>query len=227
MPGDIFATKGTEYLLVIAYLILLIALVRYIAPRGAVRVVAKPAGGVRRDVTPWFSLAEGYHYHQGHSWAVEEADAVRVGLDDFTAQLVGKPDVVDLPRVGDVVRQGERGWQIKTQGRMLAMVAPVEGEVVAVNPAVLSSPGVATEDPYGAGWLFKVRPSRPRASLKNLLSGELAAAWLRQSAERLRAMPAAELGVLMPDGGAPVRGFGLVLGPAEWDAVGREFFLMD
>ena len=227
MPGDIFATKGTEYLLVIAYLILLIALVRYIAPRGAVRVVAKPAGGVRRDVTTWFALADGYHYHPGHSWAVEEADAVRVGLDDFTAQLVGKPDVVDLPRVGDVVRQGERGWQIKTQGRMLAMVAPVEGEVVAVNPAVLSSPGVATEDPYGAGWLFKVRPSRPRASLKNLLSGELAAAWLRQSAERLRAMPAAELGVLMPDGGAPVRGFGLVLGPAEWDAVGREFFLMD
>jgi len=227
MPGDIFATKGTEYLLVIAYLILLIALVRYIAPRGAVRVVAKPAGGVRRDVTPWFALADGYHYHPGHSWAVEEADAVRVGLDDFTAQLVGKPDVVDLPRVGDVVRQGERGWQIKTQGRMLAMVAPVEGEVVAVNPAVLAAPGVATDDPYGAGWLFKVRPSRPRASLKNLLSGELAAAWLRQSAERLRAMPAAELGVLMPDGGAPVRGFGLVLGPAEWDAVGREFFLMD
>ncbi len=226
MPGDIFATKGTEYLLTIGYFILLIALVKYLAPRTAVRVAPRPAG-VRRDATSWFTLADGYRYHPGHSWAVAEADAVRVGLDDFTAQLVGRPDVVDLPRVGDVVRQGERGWQIKTQGRMLAMVAPVDGEVVEVNPAVLAAPGVATDDPYGAGWLFKVRPSRARASLKNLLSGELAAAWLRHSAERLRAMPAAELGVLMPDGGAPVRGFGLVLGPAEWDAVGREFFLMD
>jgi glycine cleavage system H lipoate-binding protein len=225
MPGDIFATKGTEYLLTIGYFILLIALVRFIAPRGAVR--AKRGGTALRNVASWFTLADGYHYHPGHSWAVAEPDAVKVGLDDFTAQLLGRADAVELPRVGDTVHQGGHGWRVRANGRALAMVAPVAGEVVEVNPAVIATPALAADDPYGAGWLFKVRAHQPRASLRNLLSGDLAAAWLNQCTERLRAMPAAELGVLMPDGGAPVRGFGQILGPAEWERVSREFFLAD
>lgn len=225
MPGDIFATKGAEYLLTIGYFILLIALVRYLAPRPAARPA--PAPGARRAVTPWFSLAEGYHFHKGHSWARPEANSVTVGLDDFTAQLVGRPDILELPAIGTAVKQGERGWKLSAGGRTLAMVSPVEGEVVEINQKVVADPELATQDPYGEGWLLKVKAAQPVVSLRNLLSGELAAAWLRQSVERLRQRPFAELGMLMPDGGAPVKGFGLQLGPAEWDAVARDDYLMD
>lgn len=224
MPHDIFATKGIEYLLTILYFVLLAVLVRYLAPRAVPQAVPARA---RREATPWFSLAAGYFYHPGHSWARQETDAVTVGLDDFTAKLVGTPDRLELPAVGATVRQGERGWRLSAGGRTLAMVSPVEGEVVAVNPKVVASPQLAADDPYGEGWLLKVRAPRAAASLRNLLSGELAAAWLRQGVERLRARPFAELGLLMPDGGAPVKGFGRVLGPAEWDAVARDEFLMD
>ena len=227
MPGDIFATKGIEYLLVIAYFVLLIALVRFLAPR---REVGAAGRGDRRPLTnrPWFSLPEGYHFHPGNSWAAQgDGDVLTVGLDDFTAQLVGVPEAIALPAVGDRVHQGETGWRVRAGDRTLAMVAPVEGEVIAVNRAVLDAPRLAADDPYGAGWLLKVRaPNRP-ASLRNLLSGRLASVWMQHTGEWLRSMTGTELGVTMMDGGMPVRGFGRVLGPEEWKAVTSEFFLSD
>jgi len=111
--------------------------------------------------------------------------------------------------------------------RSLPMLSPVDGEVVAVNPAVLETPRLAADDPYGAGWLLRVRPRDRRASLKNLLSGELAMLWMRDATERLRRMPAAGLGSVMPDGGMPVRGFGRSLAPEEWSQAARDFFLAD
>ena len=105
------------------------------------------------------------------------------------------------------------------------MISPVEGTVVAVNRVVLDAPRRAAEDPYGGGWLLKVKSPNRLASLRNLLSGELASLWMRHCAERLRRLPAAELGVVMPDGGTPVRGFGRALAPPEWEAVVSEFFL--
>ena len=228
MQGDIFATKGLEYLLVVVYFLLLIGMVTVFAPRRVARAPARAAG--RRPVggTSWFSLADGYRFHQGHTWAADgDGDLVTVGLDDFAARLLGTPDAVTLPAVGASVRQGGPGWQVRAGDRTLPMVSPVEGTVVAVNRAVLDAPQRATDDPYGAGWLLKVRPANRQVTLRNLLSGELAAAWMQQAAERLRALPAGGVGAVMPDGGEPVRGFGRALGPEEWEAVSREFFLSE
>ena len=227
MTGDIFATKGTEYLLVVLYFVLLIALVNVFAPK----VVASASVRTRRSFASalhWFSLAEGYHFHPGHAWAsATDGEIVTVGLDDFAAKLVGPPDGFALPEVGSGVRQGEPGWAVRAGDRTLTMLSPVEGEVVAVNHAVLETPRLAADDPYGQGWLLKVRAENRKAALNNLLSGELASAWMRHTAERLSRMPAAGLGVVMADGGMPMRGFGRALGPSEWQAVTREFFLGD
>ena len=223
MPGDIFATKGLEYLLVILYFVLLIALVRVLAPP----VAATAAPRRRRPATsPWFSLAEGYHFHPGHAWAAAtDGEIVTVGLDDFAAQLVGPPDGFELPAVGAGVRQGEPGWALRAGDRALTMLSPMEGQVVEVNAAVRETPRLATDDPYGQGWLLKVRAPNRTASLKNLFSGELASVWMRHATDRLQRLPATGLGVVMADGGTPVRGFGRALGPDEWQAVARDFFL--
>jgi glycine cleavage system H lipoate-binding protein len=223
MQGDIFATKGLEYLLVIVYFVLLAGLVRFFAPP----VQAPAPRRTRRPApAPLFSLAEGYLYHPGHAWASPiDGEMVTVGLDDFAAQLVGTPDRFDLPAVGTAVRQGEPGWALHAGDRALTMLSPMEGQVVEVNSDLKESPGLATDDPYGRGWLFKVRAPNRKASLRNLLSGELATAWMRNTADRLGRMPVAELGVVMADGGMPMHGFGRSLGPDEWQHVAREFFL--
>jgi len=228
MNGDIFATKGTEYLIVIAYLLAMAWAVRWFASRQAVRAAAVPEPRPRLRAEGWFTLADGLRYHPGHAWAAaSDGDVVTVGMDDFAARLVGAPDAVELPPVGTTLRQGGRGWTLRAGDRALPMLSPVEGEVVAVNPAVAASPRVASDDPYGTGWLLQVRPRDRRASLKNLLSGDLASAWMRQAAERLRGMPDAALGLVMPDGGVPVPGFGRTLGPEAWDRAARDFFLTD
>lgn len=228
MEGDIFATKGAEYLIVIAYLVLLVVGLRFFTPPRVARAIGATARQAGRRLAPWFALREGYHYHQGHSWAADGHDTVlRVGLDEFAAQLVGDADGVELPAVGDTVRQGLPGWTVRAGDRTLSMVSPVEGEVVAVNHAVLASPQLATDDPYGDGWLLKVEATHRRASLRNLLTGGMAARWMDHTVERLRGLPAGGLGVVLPDGGAPVRGFGRALGPEEWHSVVREFFLTE
>lgn len=227
MPGDLYATKGIEYLVVIAYLVLMAGLVwgfgrlRSAGGRGS-----KPRGKAVR-VQPWFSLADGYRFHQGHSWvAMKDGDVVTVGVDDFAAKALGEPDALELPAAGSTLSQGSPGWTVRVGERVLPMLSPVEGEVVAVNPAVLEAPRLLADEPYGAGWLLKVRVDH-RPWPRNLFSGALASAWMQYTVERLRQLQAGRLGVVMPDGGTPVRGFAQALGEEEWDALAREFFLSE
>lgn len=227
MHGDMYATKGVEYLLVIGYLLLLVGTLRFLLPRLAPKTGVR-AGERPARAAPWFALAEGYHFHPAHTWAAEGGgNVLTVGLDDFAARLLGPPDALELPAVGTRVRQGERAWTVRAGDRSLPMLSPVDGRVVAVNNAVRRAPGLAADDPYGEGWLLRVEAPDRRASLRNLLSGDLAVAWMRHSVERLRRIPAGGLGVVMADGGEPVARFGHALAPEEWDAVAREFFRTD
>ncbi len=227
MQGDIYATKGIEYLIVIGYLVVMAALVGGLALRRRARRAAAPARrGRAAGAVQWFTLASDCSFHPGHAWvARRDGSVVTVGLDDFAAKLLGDPRVIELPAVGAAVRQGETVWTVRAGERALPMLSPVEGEVVAVNPAVLASPGLASADPYGEGWLLKVRVPEHRAWLRNLLSGELAAAWMQHTTERVRRFESDGLGAVMADGGTPLRGFGHALSQEEWESVSREFFL--
>ena len=148
-----------------------------------------------------------------------------VGLDDFAQKLVGKPAAVRLPHAGDTLRQGERAWELEIDSHAVGMVSPVDGEVLSVNPRVEESPELVCSDPYGEGWLMQVKVPSPAVSRRNLLSGSLARAWMGQTVERLRAMRAGELGLLLPDGGVPISGFVRELSPDAWTDLAEEFFL--
>ncbi len=229
MQGDIFATKGVEYLIVVGYLLLLVGLAWGFGVPKLARAFALRSRGTTRIPAAWFTVAEGYGYHQGHSWAgPADGEVVRVGMDDFAAKVLGDPEAIDLPAVGEGMRQGGRAWTVRAGGRELPMVSPVDGEVVGVNPALAVAPGLAADDPYGEGWLVQVRVNGRGAWRRNLLSGDLAALWMRHTAERLRGLQSGglELGAVMADGGSPVRGFARALGPEECDAIARELFLV-
>jgi hypothetical protein len=70
-----------------------------------------------------------------------------------------------------------------------------------------------------------VRVKNPDTAKRNLLQGDLAKAWMNAIVERLRATPAGELGVVLPDGGVPVGGIARALSPEAWDRVAREYLL--
>jgi glycine cleavage system H protein len=183
-----------------------------------------------RRVVGWFSLPGPYCYHQGHTWAVPETgNIVRVGIDEFVRWLVGPASGLDLPEVGSHLSQGETGWSIKVDSKSVGILSPVEGEVVAVNGAVLDSPQILCSDPYGQGWLLKVRVPDRKRNQKNLLCSGVARAWMEQQVRdvRARALPTLGSGLALPDGGGPAgcAGFARILAPENWDEVASELLL--
>ena len=166
-------------------------------------------------------------FHPGHAWArVEDMDTVTVGMDDFASRLLGSADSISLPKLGSRVKQGFMGWGFKSDSRVIHMLSPVEGEIVAVNGAVANSPGVAFEDPYGKGWLFKVKSTDLNSNLKNMIPSSMVGEWFESIRQNLANRgPAPASAPLYADGGEPVRGFAKVIDPEEWDDLAREFFL--
>jgi len=225
---DIFATKGVEYLIVIGYLVLLVVFWQlFRRPRTAGDSATADRGVPMPDLP--FALHEDLAYHQGHSWVrvPEQGDVVRVGLDDFAQRLLGTPQAIRLPAAGSRLTQGAPAWDVVVHGTRIGMVSPVDGEVVAVNPAVASAPQLVSTEPYEGGWLLDVRLPASRVALKSLLRGRVARAWLRETWDRFRALQTPELGVLMADGGMPVHGLARAAEPDRWAEVARAFLLSE
>jgi glycine cleavage system H lipoate-binding protein len=151
---------------------------------------------------------------------------VTVGLDDFAAKLVGPLARVSLPAVGASVGQGERAWRLTAaDGRSVDMLSPVDGTVVALNPALAEAPDLAERDPYGDGWLMKVRPSRLRANRIGLMAGESVRRWMEEAAAGLRGHVAPGLGALVQDGGTPVAGMAKAIDAEGWDRLAATLLL--
>ena len=225
---DLFETKGIEYLLVIGFLIALILFWRFInTPAGA----AAKVRAVEPDFLPsgpmWFHLADNLHYHPGHSWAMPDSttQVVKVGIDDFAQKLLGKLEHIEMPKVGSKVTQGEEGWRIQVDSKVFSILSPVSGEIVEINSNLLQTPEAVARDPYQNGWLAKIKAPRLKVNLKNLLSGEFAKAWIKETENKLRATMAGELGMVLQDGGELIPGIGKSLAPEKWDEVVRSFLL--
>ena len=173
-----------------------------------------------------YQLPEQLHYHRGHTWArVVGPDTVAVGLDDFSRRLVGKTEGVELPTVGAYVRQGGRGATIDADGRAADVIAPIDGEIVAVNSDLDDQPNLVSDDPYGRGWLFKVRSSNLAASLRNLLSGSLARRWTEDAKEQLELRLMALSGSVLQDGGEPAPDYAEHVPTEDWKGLVEQFLL--
>ncbi len=201
-------------------------------PSAAPAAEPAPAQAPALDVAPepvfvaGYQLPEPLHYHRGHTWArVEDGDVVVVGMDEFAARLAGRAQHVRVPAVGAWVRQGVRAVRVDAHGRGAEMVSPVEGEVVEVNPELRREPALATWDPYGRGWMFKVRSHGLAENLRNLLSGRLAQRWTEDDAQQLQLRLMALSGSVLQDGGTPAPDFARHLDAAEWKRLSDHFFL--
>ncbi len=100
-------------------------------------------------------------YRNSHEWAKLEGEVVTVGITDYAQHELGDVVYVELPEVGREVEAGEAVAVVESVKTASDIYAPVSGEVVEVNGALEESPERVNEDPYGEGWLFKIRPKDP------------------------------------------------------------------
>jgi len=226
LPIDLFATKSIEYVLVLGFLATLVIFWRLMRRVPAMVPTLLPAGPHASTPSGWFQLPLERSYHPGHGWARPEGDGrMTVGADDFAQKLVGRPDKIGLPAKGTRIEQGRPLSRLTIDGKSVDLLAPLGGEVVELNEAVQTDPGLLNRDPYGQGWLVKVRPDRPGADAGGLLRDEAALAWMGSMEASLRKRMSTSLGLLLQDGGIPVSGLARTLAGEDWDEFSREFLL--
>jgi glycine cleavage system H protein len=92
-----------------------------------------------------------------HEWLRVEGDLVVVGITEHAASALGDVVFVELPEIETVVAEGDEVSVIESVKAASDILAPVDGEIVAVNEKLTENPGLVNEDPLGAGWFFKMR----------------------------------------------------------------------
>jgi glycine cleavage system H lipoate-binding protein len=150
-----------------------------------------------------FELAEDFYYHEGHTWARPEyGGRVRVGLDDFAQKLIGKLGRVELPNIGQEVKQGEVGFQVRRNGEVAKVLSPMDGIVARVNDKLRDQPDLTNESCYEKGWLFTVEPTKLRKNLKSLYYGQEARNFINEEREKLFNLANDDLQVAADGGGS-------------------------
>ena len=107
------------------------------------------------------SYPEELRYHPEHDWARIEGDEGVFGITWYAQDTLGEIVFLDPPEVGAQLTAGETYAEVESVKAVSDVFSPMTGEVLEVNAAVASSPETINEDPYGEGWLVKVRLADP------------------------------------------------------------------
>jgi len=102
---------------------------------------------------------ENVRYTEDHEWAVADGEFLKIGISDYAQDQLGDIVYVELPGAGSVLDQGEEFGTVESVKAVSELFMPVSGEVMELNPALEDSPELVNDDPYGAGWMMKVKAS--------------------------------------------------------------------
>ncbi len=103
-------------------------------------------------------------FQSSHEWARIEGDTATVGISDHAQEELTDVVFVELPPLGKTVDAGDPTAVVESVKAASDIYSPLSGEIVEVNPAVEGDPSLVNTDPYGAGWIFKVKISKPEQS---------------------------------------------------------------
>jgi glycine cleavage system H protein len=110
-------------------------------------------------------------YHEEHDWARIEGDQATLGITWYAQDSLGEVVFFDPPEVGTTIQKDSSYAEVESVKAVSDVIAPLSGEIVEVNDVLQDSPEKVNEDPYGEGWLVKVRLTAPEEA-ETLLGGE-------------------------------------------------------
>jgi glycine cleavage system H protein len=104
-------------------------------------------------------IPAGLRYSKEHEWVATEEEVATIGITDYAQEQLGEIVYVELPAVGDKISKDDAFGVVESVKAVSDIYAPVSGTVVEVNQELPESPEMINEDPYGDGWLVKVKVS--------------------------------------------------------------------
>jgi glycine cleavage system H protein len=174
---DIFETKGIEYIIIIAFLILLIPF--WIIVNKKVNVAQKLQHAIGVLKASILSIPQGIFYSKNHVWAfLEKSGNAKIGLDDFLLKIIGDVRIVCLKQPGEKVNQGDVVAEVFQNGKQLRIISPISGEIINSNPDLLETPTMVQEDPYGNGYIYEIKPSNWKGDIQNFHLADEASQWM-------------------------------------------------
>jgi glycine cleavage system H protein len=108
-------------------------------------------------------------FSKEHEWVKLDGESATIGITEYAQNALGDIVYVELPKVGSTIKQFSNVGVIESVKAVSDLYTPVSGEVVEVNQALENDPAAVNREPYGAGWLLKIRVSDPDEA-KSLLS---------------------------------------------------------
>ena len=107
------------------------------------------------------SYPEGLKYHAEHDWARIEGDEAVLGITWFAQDALGELVHFEAPEVGSTITKDSSYGEVESVKAVSDVIAPLSGEILEVNAKVVEAPETVNDDPYGEGWLIRIRLSDP------------------------------------------------------------------
>jgi len=182
---NIFETKGIEYIIVIAFLLMIIPFWLAINRKSAIVTRLRNTVGVLTAAI--LRIPEGLYFNRNHTWTfLEKNGTAKLGVDDFLLHVTGEIKLNPVFSEGDMISKGDIVMVAEHNGKVLRFCSPVSGEVTGTNPLVSGNPGALFEDPYNRGWVYKIKPTDWKADTGSLLIAGEAIAWTMKEIDRLK-----------------------------------------
>ncbi|MFZ1888746.1 MAG: glycine cleavage system protein GcvH [Candidatus Binataceae bacterium] len=116
-------------------------------------------------------IPQGLKFSKEHEWVTTEDSVATVGISDHAQEQLGEIVYIELPAVGEKISKDDPFGVVESVKAVSDIYAPVSGTVIEVNEDLPDTPEVVNEDPYGDGWLIKVRVSDP-SDLEDLMDAD-------------------------------------------------------
>jgi glycine cleavage system H protein len=125
------------------------------------------------------SFPEELHYTPSHEWVRIDGDVGTIGITDYAQKELGEIVYLELPEVGHVFNAGDEFGTVESVKAVSELFTPVSGEVVEVNKAAVAEPGIVNDDPFGDGWLIKMKLTTDE-EVGKLMTAEQYASYVQQ-----------------------------------------------
>ncbi len=220
-------------LLVLFTLTLFLIVDHVVQKRRAHAVAVLSQVGDRMDLHMQFPirLPDGLSLATNHTWMKGNQDGtITIGIDEFLSRLVGTVKTISIPQAGEAMVSVATDIAVGTHGRSIRLASPTAGRVIESNAEVLKDPSLVLSDPYGKGWLMRIKSETEDLAASRQYIVRRPIEWLKEQTALVRDFIAVNTRqgqpAMLQEGGLPVEGVLQQFDEHVWQDFGRAFTVL-
>jgi len=173
---NIFETKGIEYLLTILFFSILIPFWIILNKQVKIKKQIQKVLGILTSKS--LRIPQGLFFSKNHTWThLEKSGLAKVGMDDLLQHLTGEVNFTYMKDAGEMVKKGDVLTEVDQNGKKLQILSPISGKLEKANESLAENPEFVNEDPYGKGWMYKIKPTNWISETNSYYMADEATKW--------------------------------------------------